>query len=117
MRHGFGTFRDHHVSMRDDFGTFRKHQRACGEVSETSETIMQACDTFPGVPKISCKHARRFLDSGKCHASMRDGFSALENIMHACATVSELRNILMKNRMTEFFNLHSQIIWYNKFEL
>ncbi len=56
MRNGFGTFRDHHVSMRDDFGTFRKHQRACGEVSETSETIMQACETFPGVPKISCKH-------------------------------------------------------------
>ncbi|MFP4620154.1 MAG: hypothetical protein ACLFM7_02510 [Bacteroidales bacterium] len=77
---------------------------------------MQAYETFSRLEKTPYKHAGGFLGLRKHHASMREVFSALKNIMQACmkvsnpfesamqacAMVSELRNILMNNKITEF---------------
>ena len=43
MRDDFGTFRDHHASMRDDFGTFRDNHACMNDNSGTSGSAMHVC--------------------------------------------------------------------------
>ena len=72
MRHGFGTFREYHVSMRDvfgifrdsharmrdDFGTFRNHHVSIHDDFGTSENTMQACVRISELLQTDLKRVR-----------------------------------------------------------